>query len=70
MKKAKRPAEDEREHFMKCPHCNQAFDMRDLNAVFSHEHSGSPMPPVPFSHAEKRPATTAFYQTLKPVTLN
>ncbi|MDB5251548.1 MAG: hypothetical protein JWP27_717 [Flaviaesturariibacter sp.] len=70
MKRNQQKRGSDREHFMVCPHCRQEFDMRDLNAVFSHEHSDAPMPEVPFTHAEKRPATTAFYQSLRPLTLN
>jgi len=30
----------EQDHFMECRVCGQAFDMRDLSAVFFHEHRG------------------------------
>jgi hypothetical protein len=29
--------ENEAEHFMECPVCGQAFDMRDLGQVFHHD---------------------------------
>lgn len=34
------------EHFMECRVCGQAFDMRDLGDVFSHEHKGVTDDPV------------------------
>lgn len=30
------PAENERDHFTKCPGCGQWVDMRDLGDVFEH----------------------------------
>jgi hypothetical protein len=31
-------AENEADHFMKCPGCDQWFDMRDLASVLVHVH--------------------------------
>jgi uncharacterized C2H2 Zn-finger protein len=36
---------DEREHFLRCPECGQAVDMRKLSDIFHHEKSGhKPIP--------------------------
>ncbi|TPM06795.1 MULTISPECIES: hypothetical protein [unclassified Mesorhizobium] len=39
------PVKDEAEHFMVCPICGQAFDMRDLGQVFHHaDEDHQPLP--------------------------
>lgn len=42
MKDLDKIPDKEREHFMRCPKCEEWFDMRDLSQVFEHEHSGLP----------------------------
>jgi uncharacterized C2H2 Zn-finger protein len=41
------------EHFMRCPDCGDVFDMRDLKAVFDHEHWMAEKLNVSFSHVKK-----------------
>jgi hypothetical protein len=42
----------ESEHFMKCPVCEEWFDMRDLALVFEHEHWLKEKPAFSFSHVK------------------
>lgn len=40
-----KPAKDEADHFIKCPICGQAFDMRELGDVLHHaEPEHGPLP--------------------------
>ncbi|HEY0041741.1 MAG TPA: hypothetical protein VGB71_13810 [Flavisolibacter sp.] len=41
------------EHYMQCPDCDEWFDMRDLEAVFNHEHWIHEKIGVRFSHVKK-----------------
>jgi hypothetical protein len=46
------PQED-RQHYLHCPHCGNFFDMRDLMAVLLHQHQAEPLPKLEYSHAKK-----------------
>ena len=65
MKDLERIDEKEKEHFMKCEACHQWFDMRDLSAVFDHEHWMKEKPEVSFSHAKKKGAENEVYVKMR-----
>ena len=43
---------DDSEHHYQCPECGEWFDLRDLAAVFAHEHWMEVKPIVSFSHVK------------------
>lgn len=65
MENAKQIPDSEREHFMLCPDCKNWFDMRDLAAVFRHQHFITEDLPVAFTHTTKHGKPTEIYSVLK-----
>jgi hypothetical protein len=51
----------EQGHWMQCPDCGKDFDMRDLGAVFDHQHWINEKPSVHFSHVTMRGKLTEVY---------
>lgn len=51
----------EEEHLMRCPDCGENFDMRDLVAVFDHQHWIQEKPPVHFSHVTRQGEPNEVY---------
>jgi hypothetical protein len=53
--------EKEREHYVYCMQCEAWYDLRDLKAVFDHEHWMKKMPDLRFSHVRKKGKTDEIY---------
>ncbi|RYZ18252.1 MAG: hypothetical protein EOO10_26025 [Chitinophagaceae bacterium] len=57
--------EGEREHYLLCPDCEKWFDMRDLAAVFRHQHFISEAVDVAFTHTTKKGKPSEVYSSIK-----
>ena len=44
---------EDSDHYMRCPGCEDWFDMRDLEQVMEHEHWLVVKPVIQFSHVKK-----------------
>lgn len=57
----KQTPNSEEEHRMLCPDCGESFDMRDLSAVFDHQHWMKKKPEASFSHVIKQGTVNEVY---------